>query len=372
MGRTPSRGLRIEPRSNCIMQRNWVTNPYNKSGKSPDIVERYAHVQNPLFIVILSNSRIATIPGLSGAGSAPELVQHTPAADAEIVSRGKLQTMKVMSDAPSGAVTPAVLTRAGLELSQSEHVLINAGLEITPGVPYYDLKVESGKDMRYERAVKNPAAIVKASSKLAKRLHCDLAIIGETIPGGTTTALCVLRALGYHSYVSSSFSQNPLALKQHIMQEAMSAASIESGTLKDDPLTAIELFGDPMMPCALGLAQGFSSSGTEVMLAGGTQMGAVIAVLRALDGATDVVLSTTKYIFDDRSAHFFELIKALEVDAFSANPDFSRSSLRALRKYESGEVKEGVGAGGAMALACMHGYGQNDFRKRAEAVIDRL
>ncbi len=101
-------------------------------------------------------------------------------------------------------------------------------------------------------------------------------------------------------------------------------------------------------------------------------MGAVIAVLRALDSSADVVLSTTKYVFDDCSAHFFELVKALEVDAFSAYPDFSRSSVLALRKYESGEVKEGVGAGGAMALACIHGFNQNDFRKKAEAVIAKL
>ncbi len=355
-----------------MAQHEWVTNRYNRSGKPPNIVERYSHIQNPLFIVILSNSKIATIPGLSGAGSTPELVQYTPAADAEIVARGKLQTIEVMSDAPSGAVTPAVLTRAGLELSQDEHLLINAGLEITPGVPYYDLRVQSGKDIRYEQAVTDPAAIVEASTKLANRLNCDLAIIGETIPGGTTTALCVLRALGYHSYVSSSFSQNPLSLKRQIMHEAMSAASVDRSAIRADPLRAIELFGDPMMPCALGLTQGFARSGVEVMLAGGTQMGAVVALLRALDAAVDVTLSTTKYIFDDRSAHFFELVKALQVDAFSAYPDFSQSSIRALKQYESGEVKEGVGAGGAMALACIRGYSQKDFRKRTEAVIGQL
>ncbi len=354
------------------MLHHWVTNVYNTSGRPSSIAERYAYVQNPLFIVILSNSRIALVPGISGAGSKPELLQQTPAADAEIVSSGKLQTINVISNAPSGAITPAVLPRAGLELSQSEHLLINAGLEFTPGVPYYDLKVESGKDMRYQPAVHDPAAIIKASRKLARRLNCDLAIIGETIPGGTTTALCVLRALGHPSHVSSSFSENPLALKQQIIQEAMGSASVGIGALKNDPLKAIELFGDPMMPCAVGLAEGFSSSNTEVMLAGGTQMGAVIALLRALNDAPSVVLATTKYVFDDRSAHFIELVKALEVDAFSACPDLSSSSARALRKYELGEVKEGVGAGGAMALACIYGHGQSDFRKRAEAVIDQL
>ncbi len=354
------------------MQHYWVSNPYNISGRPSNLAERYTHVQNPLFVVILSNSKIATIPGLSGAGCTSELIQYTPAADAEIISTGKLETIAVMSDAPSGAVTPAVLTRAGLELSNCEHLLINAGLEVAPGVPYYDLKVESGKDIRFERAVKNPAGIVKAASKLAKRLDCDLAIIGETIPGGTTTALCVLRALGYQCSVSSSFSQNPLALKEQIMEQAMRAAPIDSSTIKDTPLAAVEQFGDPMMPCALGLTQGFSGSGIEVMLAGGTQMAAVVAVLKALNCSAEVVLSTTKYVFDDRSARFLELVKTLGVDTFSAYPDFSRSSIRGLRQYESGEVKEGVGAGGAMALACMRGHSQNAFRKKTEAVIHRI
>jgi NaMN:DMB phosphoribosyltransferase len=137
-------------------------------------------------------------------------------------------------------------------------------------------------------------------------------------------------------------------------------------------MRAIHLFGDPMMPCAVGLTEGFLRIGKEVILAGGTQMGAVGAALRALNVATDPVLATTKYVFDDQSARFIELVKELNMDAFRADPGFAKSSFEALQKYEQGEVKEGVGAGGAMALACIRGCDQDAYRREAEAVIKRL
>ena len=90
-------------------------------------------------------------------------------------------------------------------------------------------------------------------------------------------------------------------------------------------MRAIKLFGDPMMPCVVGLTEGFINSGKDVVLAGGTQMGAVAAVLKELNLSDDLVLATTKYVFDDTSARFIELIEALEIDAFSAYPDFSKS-----------------------------------------------
>jgi uncharacterized protein (TIGR00303 family) len=197
-------------------------------------------------------------------------------------------------------------------------------------------------------------------------------VIGESIPGGTTTALCVLRALGYNANVSSSFAANPTALKEKVVREAMYGASITPGSLRDDPMRAVKLFGDPMMPCVVGLTEGFLNSGKEVLLAGGTQMGAVAAILKELNLSDDVVLATTKYVFDDASARFIELIEALEIDAFSAYPDFSKSSIGALQKYEQGEVKEGVGAGGAMTLACISGYDQDAYRQEVEAVIKQL
>jgi uncharacterized protein (TIGR00303 family) len=350
----------------------WVTNYRNYSGITSNLKERYRNVKRPLFLLVLSNTEIGTVPGISGAGSVGRYIQHTPAADAEIVSCGKLKTVGVMSDAPSGAVTPAVLTRAALNLSRCPHLLVNSGLQIVPGVPYYDLRAEHGYDIRIRPGVPDAATIRRASRKLAAHCDCDLAVIGETIPGGTTTALCVLRALGYEAHVSSSFSTNPLALKAEVASKAMKRTSIDPGSLRKDPMRAITLFGDPMMPCVIGLAEGFLSLGKDVILAGGTQMGAVAAALKELDVHEDIAIATTKYVFDDTSARFGELIDSLKIDAFSAYPNFSRSAVRALQYYEQGEVKEGVGAGGAMALACLSGYSQAVYRREVESVVKQL
>jgi NaMN:DMB phosphoribosyltransferase len=172
--------------------------------------------------------------------------------------------------------------------------------------------------------------------------------------------------------VSSSFSTNPIALKEEVASKAMKRTSIDPGSLRKDPMRAITLFGDPMMPCVIGLAEGFLSSGKDVILAGGTQMGAVAAALKELDVHEDIAIATTKYVFDDTSARFGELIDSLEIAAFSAYPNFSRSAVRALQYYERGEVKEGVGAGGAMALACLSGYSQAVYRREVESVVKQL
>jgi uncharacterized protein (TIGR00303 family) len=239
-------------------------------------------------------------------------------------------------------------------------------------VPYYDLRAKHGYDIRFRPGVPDASTIRDASRKLAGCCECDLAVIGETIPGGTTTALCVLRALGYSANVSSSFAANPTALKEKVVRTAMQGASISPGSLRGDPMRAIKLFGDPMMPCVVGLTEGFLNSGKDVVLAGGTQMGTIAAVLKELNLSDDLVLATTKYVFDDTSARLIELIEALEIDAFSAYPDFSKSSISALQKYEEGEVKEGVGAGGAMALTCIAGFSQDAYRQEVETVIKQL
>jgi uncharacterized protein (TIGR00303 family) len=347
----------------------WVRSYHNQSRKSSNIEERYSNFERPLFVLILSNTEVADVPGISGAGSSQARLQFTPAADAEIITCGALKTIEILPDSPSGAATPAVLSRAALNLTKIPCLLINSGLKVTPGVPYYDMRAENGRDIQTGLAVKDSQHIYTSSKKLAKFLDCSLAIIGESIPGGTTTALAVLRALGYGSSVSSSFSKNPIELKEQVVKNALTRSPITSNRLKRDPIKAVELFGDPMMPCAVGLVEGLTRAGKSVMLAGGTQMGAVIAILRALNVPGDITLGTTKYIFEDTSASFINLVKKLQVDAFGAYPDFRRSKFHQLKAYELGEVKEGVGAGGAMAAAAMKGFSQEEFRNEAERVL---
>jgi NaMN:DMB phosphoribosyltransferase len=54
------------------------------------------------------------------------------------------------------------------------------------------------------------------------------------------------------------------------------------------------------------------------------------------------------------------------------DPGFADSRLPGLRKYEAGEVKEGVGAGGAMYAAGMLGVTQREMLGAVEAVYAEL
>lgn len=106
-----------------------------------------------------------------------------------------------------------------------------------------------------------------------------------------------------------------------------------------------------------------------VMLGGGTQMAAVVALAAALvkNGEVDrtrikpenIALVTTRWVSEDATADLSGLGAAIEtkfgpfpVCYMSANLDFSQSKYPGMRQYELGFVKEGVGAGAA-ALAAM-------------------
>jgi NaMN:DMB phosphoribosyltransferase len=62
------------------------------------------------------------------------------------------------------------------------------------------------------------------------------------------------------------------------------------------------------------------------------------------------------------------MIELLGYPSFVANPGFGNSEVAGLRMYEKGEVKEGVGAGGAMFAASMLDFSQKEFKEKTEEV----
>ena len=333
---------------------------------SPDFSPR-----NPLFVCILANTGTAKIPNISAAGRTPELTDYTPAADAELVETGNAISITEPAMCPSGAPTPAVLTRASMLLTGMPCIFINAGLNVRPKIPFIDLDAHPGGDIRRGHAVADAAGIYKKSSALGRKLSrlSDLVIIGESVPGGTTTAMAVMRALGHDCKVSSSFPDNPLDIKENVVSEGMKRAGISFGSLKNDPLRAIECLGDPMMAAATGLVDGIE---TETVLAGGTQMVAVLGIIKALKLKREVSIATTRYVAADQTANFMEMIEMLGYRAFIADPGFGSARFRGLRMYESGDVKEGVGAGGAMFATAMMGFSQKEFREKVEEVCESI
>ena len=325
--------------------------------------------KRPLFLCIMSNTDTGKIPGISAAGTTPALTDYTPGADAELVETNKIITMPELPEAPGGSPTPAIVTKAALNLSGIPSLFVASGLRVKPAVPYVEIGGSPGHDIRKQSAVDGAEDIYERAKLVGKKLAklSDCVFIGESIAGGTTTALAVLKALGYDANVSSSFATNPVELKHKVVSEAMNRCGISLGGFKNDPLRAVAEMGDPMMPCALGLMNGLK--GTKVVMSGGTQMAAVLALGKALDIEGDISIATTKYIDDDKSASFRKIVEETGRPYYFADPGLERSKIPPVQIYAQGYVKEGVGMGGAVLAASLYGVTQQQIVEEADRVL---
>jgi len=315
--------------------------------------------ENPLFCSILANTMLSAVPGISGAGPSPEKTLLTPVLDAELVAMGAITSMPARPDTPTGCPTPASITRAVMQLCGRTPLFVNAGLAHRPTIPCLDVYGEPGNDPRFMDAVPRAKEMYQAGRWLGEALSqvCDLLVVGECVPGGTTTALCVLRALGYPARVSSSYVENPLNLKEAVW-EAVARRIMEEGARS--PIDLVRCAGDPMIPVCAGIG---STCSRNLVLAGGTQMLAVAAVMKAMGFGVPVV-ATTVYVRDDPSANFIEIAGRIGVPVVYVDPEFGDLGHSGLARYCIGEVKEGMGAGGAMFMAYILGHSPSAIRTR--------
>ena len=336
--------------------------------------------QKPLYVCVLSNTKTSQIPGLSAAGKTAELTVYTPAGDSELMHTGNIISVPVLPMTPPyDTPTPAVITKSALNLTKTPHIFVNAGLMILPdnSIPMHSVNAETGEDITTGIAVHDPKLIFENAKKIGYELAptTDHPIIGESIPGGTTTAMGVLIALGYNARVSSSADINPVELKCQVVSDAMKKNDVIVGSLRNDPLRAVELLGDPMMPTVAGLIAGFKEYDPDmnIVMAGGTQMAAVYAVAKHMGvNLSNVDLATTRYVLDDETANFKDLSNDLGFKAYISDPGFGKSRLPGIQRYDTGTIKEGAGAGGAMYLANMMGFTDVDFREEVEKVCEVL
>jgi len=121
------------------------------------------------------------------------------------------------------------------------------------------------------------------------------------------------------------------------------------------------------MPVAVGISMGFTGN---LILAGGTQMLAVCALLKKMDVDLPFVV-TTEYVRSDTSANFEELVQDIGVRTAFVNPGFGEIGHPGLARYCLGEVKEGTGAGGAMALASQMGFTPDEIRSQIIRTVSR-
>jgi NaMN:DMB phosphoribosyltransferase len=112
-----------------------------------------------------------------------------------------------------------------------------------------------------------------------------------------------------------------------------------------------------------------------VMLAGGTQMTAVLAFASKI-GFNDknTAIGTTSYITNDQSANFKDLVqKIVDIPIISVDPGLKHSRYSGLRAFSEGFAKEGVGAGGSIIASMLKtGNDSTKFLDLVEVEYGRL
>ncbi|KAF6245378.1 MULTISPECIES: nicotinate mononucleotide-dependent phosphoribosyltransferase CobT [Nitrosopumilus] len=325
-----------------------------------------------LFSFVISYTETSEIPGITFAGADRDSIQFTPPADAEYLHYGYCKTIDKIPMTPDGKPTPGLLTKTALESASISHLTINAGSKVTPQLPFIESGLPFGKNISIQDAMTD--SIVSHAVEYGQIIGRSLAsltdclIIGECIPGGTTTALALLKAFDYDAKVSSSIPDNPVELKNQIVTSALQRVNSEH------PYSIVAQIGDPMIPFVAGMLSS-ASSVSKVMLAGGTQMAAVLAFASKIGfNEESTAIGTTSYITNDKSANFKELVQNIaDIPVLSVDPGMKNSEFSGLKAFSEGFAKEGVGAGGAI-ISSMIKTGNNSakFLELAEKEYRRL
>lgn len=304
------------------------------------------------FSLVISYTNTSEIPGITIAGADKEFLKFTSPADAEYLGFGKCKCIDIIPMSPDGKPTPALLTRTCLNAAKIPHFVINAGSKVSPDIESFDAILPNGKNISESSAmtvedVHNAVDFGKVVGH-ALSVSTNCLVIGESIPGGTTTALAVLKGFGLDASVSSSMPNNPIELKNKVASTA--ANRIKS----DDPFEIIAELGDPMIPVCAGMLYE-ASKHSHVLLAGGTQMTAVLAFAKKIGYNKDnIAIGCTSYIIDDTDAKFLDTVKQIDdIAVIGVDPQLSQSQFFGLRSYSEGFVKEGAGAGGSMIAAIL-------------------
>ncbi len=345
---------------------------------SKDYIE-FLRGKRATFLLSLSTTKTLEIEGITQAGI-PGLIHLTPTLDSEFVCSGEVRCLKDLAETPKGVPTPALMTRAVHLLKPFSNIeILDLGMSKKPSLEYFKIH-EFG--LTPSEAINKGAGIEAMSVfqkgvDFGKSYECldDYIILAESVPAGTTTAYAVARTLGYacEGKFSSSFKNAPTDIKEQTIKEALSNIN-ES----DDLFEKVGQVADNMLVFNAGFILGNASSKTKLILAGGTQMAAVLllanSIVNYMGGkleSENLALCTTKWVAEDENSDIKALLEMLDfpINAYSANFDFTKSTHPALKLYDEGEAKEGVGAGGALCYGLINGLTVEQITKQVESFL---
>lgn len=319
-------------------------------------------------VVVAGSTETAEIDGITAAGSDRAARMQTPSVDAELCVYGRPVSVPTLPVSPSGTPTPALVTRAAASAADATVRVADAGLAVRTAAPTIDLCGSPGGDVQSPEPVPDAREIIERARTVGRQFPADRLVIGETIPAGTTTALGTLAALGAPEVVASSLPENPLARKQRIVERGLKASDRSRGDCAGTPVEAVRLQGDPVLAGVFGLATGAMDAGKSVVLGGGTQL-ATVAAMATHAGYSPPPVATTAFLAADGAIR--ELTDAIGCSLRVTDPAFEETH-PATAGYLAGEAKEGVGMGGALAIAADAGVPPAHIRTRVIELYENV
>ncbi|MEH2050750.1 nicotinate mononucleotide-dependent phosphoribosyltransferase CobT [Nostoc sp.] len=352
----------------------------------------------PVFACVLGFTETGLIPGISAAGRTPEDRKYTACADAEFLYYGPEHKAQYPLPPLAAGASPVLISRAVFESLKIPVHLFNAGLPQPPAVPVIDLGGAPAKCLSGGAAMEITTVHhlfeqgLLWGERLATNIQQGYLIIGECVVGGTTTALAILTGLGIDAAgkVNSSHPVCNHTQKWALVQTGLEKINFQSQIQNSvDPLELVAAVGDPMQVVVAGMAIAASRS-CGVMLAGGTQMLAVYALMSAIAQAyalswqpEAIVVGTTRWVAEDPTGATVDLALNLGKTSLTESGrtppllathlSFADSRYPQLRAYEQGFVKEGIGAGAACIAAHLsQHWQQHQLLAAIEAQFERL
>jgi uncharacterized protein (TIGR00303 family) len=328
------------------------------------------------FLLAACVSKTCEIEGITQAGI-PTKIALTPTLDAEFISTQQLFSLPQLAKTPSGVPSPALISRAVHNLNPFSSIeILDLGVQIKPQNSILHNFDISPSDSIKDGANIDAKDIFSKGMRFGKsyELKGSYLILAESTPSGTTTAAASALALGYDckDQFSSSFLNVPNSIKDDTIKKALS--HIDD---KMDNFEKLSVVSDNMLIfCA-----GFLLEATKrfhVVLAGGTQMAACLLIADKLREDIlmrlkhdNLTLATTAWVAKDKNSDIKHLLSKLSYTPHAIYTDFSfnKAEIEVLKKYDDGEAKEGVGAGGALAYGVSNKLTNQEILDAIELII---
>jgi len=330
------------------------------------------------FMLSLSNTHTASIPGITQAGI-PGMLHLTPTLDSEFLCLGEVRSLENIAKTPKGVPTPALITRAVHLLHPYNNIeLLDLGLEVSPKISYrkiHKFDIEPSRRIDDGAGI-NAMEIFQKGIAFGQSYECkdDYIILGESVPSGTTTAKATAMALGYdvQNKFSSSFKNVPNDIRSSTINDALKR--VKKG---DDIFNILSSISDNMLIFNAAFILGLNNK-IPIVLAGGTQMACVLlvvnSILKQMDGSietSNLSLCTTSWVKNDKHSDIEALINMCDfkINTYYSDFNFAFSNHPALKLYDEGEAKEGVGAGGSLMYGFLNGLNTQQITKEVESLL---